>query len=129
MHKVIVNGSSRILRKARYFVNRERRRYLRSCIVEIPGSDGVPMPHLPQGHFPILPADTAMELKFYHGGSHKRRVIKQKQVSIELGFTMTVHNAQAQTVGGVRDHGLRRRDRTTVCDCLKGNVIRCPAYL
>ena len=79
------------------------------------------MPHLPEGHFPILPADTTMELKFYHGRSRKRCMIKRKQLPTELGFTMTVHKAQGQTVG-VRDHrfdGLHR-DRTAVCDGLKG---------
>ena len=57
------------------------------------------MPHLPEGHFPILPDTT--ELKFEHGGSHKRCTIKQKQVPIEPGFAMTIHKAQGQTMGCV----------------------------
>ena len=57
------------------------------------------MPHLPERLFLILPDTT--ELKFEHGGSHKRCTIKQKQVPLELGFVMTVHKAQGQTMACV----------------------------
>ena len=50
------------------------------------------MPHLPPHHFPIL-ADTA-EITSEHNASHKRCVIKRKQVPIEPGFAMTTHKAQ-----------------------------------
>ena len=95
----VVNGSYGILRRIRYFCDREGRRYLKSCIVEIPGSDVVEMPHLPVHHFPILPDTT--ELRFEHGGSHKRCTIKRKQVPIEPGFSMTVHKAQGRTLDRV----------------------------
>ena len=55
------------------------------------------MPHLPTQHFPILPDTT--ELKFEHSGSHKRCMIKRKQVPIEPGFAMTIHEAQGRTMG------------------------------
>ena len=54
------------------------------------------MPHLPECLFLIL-LDTT-ELKFEHGGSHKRCTIKRKQVPLEPGFVMTVHKAQGQTM-------------------------------
>ena len=62
-------------------------------------SDAVEMPHLPSHHFPILPDST--EIKFEHGVSHKRCTIRRKQVPIELGFAMTVHKAQGQTMSKV----------------------------
>ena len=92
----VVNGSHGFLRKLRYYTDNEGRRYLKSCIVEIPGSDNVEMPHLPPHHFPILPDTT--ELKFEHGASHKRCTIKRIQVPLEPGFSMTVHKAQGQTM-------------------------------
>ena len=95
----VVNGSYRTLRRIRYFTDREGRRYLKSCIVEIPGSDGVEVPHLPRHHFPIMPDTT--ELKFEHGKSHKRCTIRRKQVPIEPGFAVTVYKAQGQTMNRV----------------------------
>jgi hypothetical protein len=95
----VVNGSYGFLRRIRYFTDGEGKRYLKSCIVEIPDSDAVEMPHLPRHHFPILPDTT--DLKFEHGGSHKRCTIKRKQVPIEPGFSMTVHKAQGQTMDRV----------------------------
>ena len=59
---------------------------LKSCVVEIPGAEGIEVPHLPRCHFPILPETT--ELRFEHGGSHKRCTIQHKQVPIEPGFVM-----------------------------------------
>ena len=47
-------------------------------------------------HLPILPDST--DLKFEHGGSHKRCTVKRKQVPIEPGFAMTVHKAQGWTM-------------------------------
>ena len=42
-------------RKIRYLTDGERRQHPKSCIAELPGSDEVEMPHLPNHHFPILP--------------------------------------------------------------------------
>lgn len=95
----VVNGSHGILRKIRYFTDGDGRRYLRSCVVDIKGSEEVDMPHLPKHNFPVLPDTT--ELKFEHGGSHRRCTIKRKQVPIEPGFAMTVHKAQGQTMARV----------------------------
>ena len=98
----VVNGSCETLRRIRYFTDGEGRRYLKSCVVETPGSDTVEMPHLPRHHFPVLPGTT--ELKFEHGGSHKRYTVKWKQVPIEPGFAMTVYKAQVivDLVGYIR---------------------------
>ena len=57
------------------------------------------MAHLPERHFPILPDVT--EIKFEHSASHKRCVIKRKQVPIEPGFAITAHKAQGQTMDKV----------------------------
>ena len=46
----VVNGSWRYLRGVRYSCGNDGRRYLRSCVVEIPGADAVDMPHLAEHH-------------------------------------------------------------------------------
>ena len=92
----VVNGSQGILRQIRYFTDGEQRRYLKSCVVEIPNSEDIEIPHLPKHHFPILPDTT--DLRFEHPSSHRRCTIKRKQVPIEPGFAMTVHKAQGQTM-------------------------------
>lgn len=92
----VVNGCRGILKKVRYFTDTQGRRYLRSCVVDIPDSEDVEIPHLPKHHFPILP-DTS-DLRFEHGGSHKMCTIKRRQVPIEPGFAMTVYKAQGQTM-------------------------------
>lgn len=88
----VVNDSHRILREIRYSMDRDQCRFLKSCVVEIPGSDSISMPHLPPHHFPILPDTT--ELGFEHGPSHRCCTIKRMQVPLEPGFAMTVHKAQ-----------------------------------
>jgi len=95
----VVNGSWGYLCDIRYSTDNEGRRRLKSCIVEIPGSDAIEMPHLPVHHFPIL-ADIT-DITFKHGGSRKCCMIKRKQVPIEPGFAMTAHKAQGQTMGKV----------------------------
>ena len=72
------------------------RRYLKSCVVEIPDSIAVDIPHLPEKHFPILPDVT--KLRFEHGASHKRCTIERKQVPIEPGFAITVYKTQGKTM-------------------------------
>lgn len=54
------------------------------------------MPLLSVHHFPTLP--DIMDITFEHGASHKRCVIKRKQVPIEPGFAITAHKAQGQTL-------------------------------
>ena len=92
----VVNGRYRTLRRIRYFTDREGRRYLKSCTVEIPGSDDV---DLPKHHFLIMPDTT--ELKFEHGKSHKCCTITWKRVPIEPGFAVKVYKARAQTMNRV----------------------------
>jgi ATP-dependent exoDNAse (exonuclease V) alpha subunit len=92
----VVNGSTGYLRAVRCVTDVEGRRYLDSCVVEIPGSDPIEMGCLPEHYFPILPDVT--ELKFEHPASRKRCVIQRKQVPIQPGFAMTAHKAQGQTM-------------------------------
>jgi len=95
----VVNGSWGYIRDIWYSIDNEGRHCLKLCIVEIPGADPVEVPHLPAYHFPILPDTT--DIAFERGGSHKRCMIKRKQVPIEPGFTMTAYKAQGQTMGKV----------------------------
>ena len=95
----VVNGSWGYLRDIRYSTNDEGKRQLTSCIVQIPDSDPVEMPHLPKHHFLILPDTT--DITFEYSASHKRCSIKRRQVSIEPGFAMTVYKAQGQTMSKV----------------------------
>ena len=95
----VVNGSWGYVRAVRYSSGEGGRRYLKSCVVDIPNCEDVTVPHLPAHHFPILPDVT--ELKFEHGASGRRCLIKRKQVPIEPGFAITAHKAQGQTMGKV----------------------------
>ena len=92
----MVNGSWGFLCGVWYCTDEEGRRHMKSCIVEIPGSDAIEMPHLPAHHFPILPDTT--DITFEHTASHKRCIIKRKQVPVEPGFVLTAHKAQGQTI-------------------------------
>ena len=65
----IVNGSYRFLCKIRFFADTEGRRYPKSCVVEIPGTDAVELSHLLKHRFPILPDST--DLGFEHGASRR----------------------------------------------------------
>jgi len=95
----VVNGSWGYLRGVRYSSDDKGCRYLKSCVVEIPGADPVELPHLSERHFPILPDVT--DVKFEHRASGKCCVIKRRQVPIEPGFAITAHKAQGQTMGRV----------------------------
>jgi len=48
----VVNSSYGFSRKIRYFLDEKGWQYLKSCIVELPGSDDVEMAHLPKHHLP-----------------------------------------------------------------------------
>lgn len=54
---------------------------------------------LPESHFPILPDVT--DIVFEHNASHRKCLIKQKQVPIEPGFAITAHKAQGKTMNKV----------------------------
>ena len=56
----------------------------------------VGMANLHVHRFLVFP-DVA-EIKFERNGSHKRPVIKRRQVPIEPGFAVTTHKAQGQTM-------------------------------
>ncbi|EPQ50024.1 hypothetical protein GLOTRDRAFT_25196, partial [Gloeophyllum trabeum ATCC 11539] len=60
----IVNGSTGVLKRIRFFMDESGRRYLKSCIVEISDSMDRPLPHLMPHHVPILQDST--DLTFTH---------------------------------------------------------------
>ncbi|KAF9791305.1 hypothetical protein BJ322DRAFT_1171947 [Thelephora terrestris] len=57
----IVNGSTGILRKVRYHVDDTDKRYLTSCIVELPDMTADALPNLPPKHIAVLPNETEMK--------------------------------------------------------------------
>lgn len=93
----IVNGSTGILRKVRYRVDDADRRYLTSCIVELPDAMTDVLPSLPQKHVAVLP-DT-MEMKpFRHPNSGQSCTLRRYQIPLDAGFAITAHKAQGQTM-------------------------------
>ncbi|KAI0708649.1 hypothetical protein C8Q76DRAFT_601509, partial [Earliella scabrosa] len=55
VHGGIVNGSIGQLKKVRYRLDRDTGdRYLRSCVISLPGVETAPMKDLTPGDFPIM---------------------------------------------------------------------------
>ena len=95
----VVNGSWGTLRAVRYETGQDGRRYLTSGVVEIRDADQVEMVDLPKHHFPVLPDVT--EINFENNTSHRRCMIKRRQVPMEPGFAITAHKAQGKTMSRV----------------------------
>ncbi|EIM85241.1 uncharacterized protein STEHIDRAFT_42883, partial [Stereum hirsutum FP-91666 SS1] len=56
----IVNGSTGILKKIRFYVDEQGDRHLRSCVVEVLDSTDEKLPLLPEHHVAVLEDTTDM---------------------------------------------------------------------
>ena len=93
----IVNGSTGILRKVRYRTDDANRRYLTSCIVELPDATADALPNLPLKHVAVLP-DAVEMTPFRHPNSGRSCTLRRYQVPLDAGFAITTHKAQGQTL-------------------------------
>jgi hypothetical protein len=93
----IVNGSTGVLRKVRYRVDADNRRYITSCIVELPDATFNALPNLPPKHIAVLPNDTEMK-SFRHPNSGRSCTLRRYQVPLDAAFAITAHKAQGQTM-------------------------------
>ena len=96
----VVNGSKGILRKARYRVGGDGKRYLTSCIVELPDLTGDPLPNLPPAFVAVLPNETEMK-SLRHPNSGRTCTLRRHQVPLDAAFAITAHKSQGQTISRV----------------------------
>jgi hypothetical protein len=96
----IVNGSTGFLRRVRYRVDGANRRYLTSCIVELPDATADALPNLPPNHFAVLPDNAEMK-SLRHPNSGLSCTLRRYQVPVDAGFAITAHKAQGQTLEAV----------------------------
>lgn len=96
----IVNGSKGILRKVRYRVGNDGKRYLTSCVVELPDLTADPLPNLPPGFVAVLPNEAEMK-SFRHPNSGRTLTLHRYQVPLEAAFAITAHKSQGQTMDRV----------------------------
>ena len=93
----VVNGSAGFLRKVRYRVDDVNKRYLTSCIVELPDATADALPNLPLRHVAVLPGETEMK-PFRHPSSGHSCTLRRYQVPLDAGFATTAHKIQGQTL-------------------------------
>ena len=93
----IVNGSTGILRKVRYRVDDDDRRFITSCIVELPDVTSDALPNLPPKHVAVLPNNVEMK-SFRHPNSGRSCTLRRCQVPLDAAFAITAHKAQGQTM-------------------------------
>ena len=93
----VVNGSTGTLRHVRYRLGDDGKRYLISCIVELPDFTGEALPHLPPKHLPIIPNEVDMK-PFRHPNSGRSCTIRRHQIPLDAAFAITAHKAQGQTM-------------------------------
>ena len=96
----IVNGSKGTLRKVRYRVGDDEKRYLTSCIVELPDLTTDPLPNLPPRFAAVLPDEVEMK-PFRHPNSGRTCTLRRFQVPLEAAFAITAHKSQGQTMDRV----------------------------
>jgi len=96
----IVNGSKGILRKVRYRVGDDGKRYLTSCIVELPDLTGDPLPNLPPAFVPVLPNEVEMK-SLLHPNSGRTCTLRRHQVPLDAAFAITAHKSQGQTINKI----------------------------
>ncbi len=92
----IVNGTTGILRKIRYYTDEHGLRHAVSCVVESDTISASPLPGLSIHDAAILEDTTDMH--FIHPYSSKKCTIKRTQLPLSPVFAMTTHKAQGQTM-------------------------------
>jgi hypothetical protein len=93
----IVNGSTGFLRKVRYHIDDNNRRYITSCIVEVSDVTADSLPNLPLKHIPVLPGEVDMKA-FRHPKSGHSLTLRRYQIPLDAAFARTAHKAQGQTM-------------------------------
>jgi len=96
----VVNGSTGTLRHVRYRLGDDGKRYLTSCIVELPDFTGDGLPHLPPNHVPIIPNEAEMRA-FRHPNSGRSCTLRRHQVPLDAAFAITAHKAQGRSMNKV----------------------------
>jgi len=96
----VVNGSVGNLRHVRYRLGDDGKRYLTSCIVELPDFLGEALPHLPPKYVPIIPNEVEMK-SFRHPKSGRSCTLRRHQIPLDAAFATTAHKAQGQTMNKV----------------------------
>lgn len=95
----IVNGCNGILKRIRFKVDRQGRRYVTSCVIHAQDTSGKNMHNLPNQH--VVSLRDEVDLHFVDPYSHKRMKITRAQVPILPAFAMTAHKAQGRTLDKV----------------------------
>ena len=95
----IINGSQSTVSHIHYHVDDEGHHYLLSVVVHITDSTDENLSHLLPHNLPILADMTAISFK--HPYSDQNCRIHCTQVPILPAFTMTVHQAQGQTLDSI----------------------------
>ena len=96
----IVNGSKGILRKVRSRVGDDNKRYITSCIVELPQLSADPLPNLPPRFVAVLPNDVEMN-SLRHPNSGRTCTLRRHQVPLDAAFAITAHKSQGQTMNRI----------------------------
>lgn len=92
----VVNGCSGILKRIRYKVDQQGKRYATSCVVHAQDTSGNRLHQLPEKH--VVSIRDTVDLHFVDPYSQKKMKISRTQVPIVPAFAMTAHKAQGQTL-------------------------------
>lgn len=96
----IVNGSKGILRKVRFRVGDDDKKYLTSCIVELPDLTADPLPNLPPRFVAVLSDEVEMK-SLRHPNSGRSCTLRRRQIPLDAAFAITAHKSQGQTMNRV----------------------------
>ena len=96
----LVNGSFGYLREFRFQEDEKGVRSLKSCVVEVPGINCNPLPHLPPNHVAVI-SDTVDMRPIINPASGKSCKMRRFQVPLTPGFAVTAHKAQGLSLSHV----------------------------